>query len=137
VNSQDLANNVKMTAGWGGATINTNTTTTSTLVIDMQGFESLAFAVYPGAITDGSYALKILETDNADGTTGAAEVPAYQVQNSVTKSPTDHSNTVRKVGAKPTKRYCTLSIVSTGTTTGAVFKGAVALQGGAKNAPVA
>lgn len=130
--SIDLVNNIKAAPGWAGATINSNTTTTSTTVIDTQGFESVAFAVHVGTVTDGSYLLKILETDNSDGTTGAAEVGAYQAQGTVSAS-----NTVKKVGAKPSKRYCTLSIVSTSVSSGAVFKGAVALLGGAKNAPVA
>lgn len=130
--TQDLANNIKATPGWAGATISSSTTTTSTIVIDMQGFESVTFATYVGTVTDGSYLLKILETDNPDGTTGAAEVPLYQTQGTITAS-----NTVKKVGAKPTKRYCTLSIVSTSVSSGAVFKGAIAILGGAKNAPVA
>ncbi len=128
----DLANNLKLSAGWAGATIGSNTDTDSTIVIDSQGFESVAFAVYNGTRTDGSFLLKIRETDNADGTTGAAEVGAYQVQNTITTS-----NVVAKVGAKLTKRYCTLRITSTGVTTGSVFKGAVAVQGAARNAPVA
>jgi hypothetical protein len=92
----------------------------------------VAFAVYSGTRTDGSYLLKILETDNPDGTTGAAEVGSYQAQGTVAAS-----NSVKKVGAALTKRYCTLSIASTGTTSGCVFKGAIALLGGARNAPVA
>lgn len=134
MNFQDLANNVKATAGWGGATINSNTTTTSTVVIDSQGFESVMFAVYSGTLTDGDYELNILETDNADGTTGAAEVGSYQVQQGFTNDTDD--NMVKKVGAKLTKRYCTLSIISTSVSSGCVFKGAVALLSGAKNNPV-
>lgn len=132
MSSNDLVHNIKATAGWPGATIGSNTTTTSTVVIDTQGFESSMFAVYPGTWTDGAFLLKILETDNSDGTTGAAEVGAYEQQDTV-----GASNVVKKVGAKTNKRYQTLSIVSSGVTTGCVFKGAVALLDGAKNAPVA
>lgn len=128
----DLVHNIKATPGYAGATIGSNTTTTSPIVIDTQGFESSMFAVYAGAWTDGAFALKILETDNSDGTTGAAEVASYQQQDSV-----GASNVVKKVGTKPNKRYQTLSIVSTGVTTGCVFKGAIALLGGPLNAPVA
>ncbi len=140
MNFQDLVNNIKATAGYAGATIATATDTDSAVIIDTQGFESVAFAVYVGAITDGQYVLKIMETDNSDGTTGAAEVASYQnvaADRTFTKTPTDDSNRVRKVGADCTKRYCKLRITSTGTTTGAVFKGAVALLGGARNNPVA
>lgn len=132
MNFDDLVNNIKATPGWAGATINSDTNTTSTIVIDSQGFESVGFLVYAGTRTDGSYLLKILETDNSDGTTGAAEVGSYQVQGTVSAS-----DTVKKVGAKLTKRYCTLRITSAGVTTGCVFKGAIAVLGGARNNPVA
>ena len=132
MNFQDIANNLSVIPAYAGATISSSTTTTSTIVIDAQGYESVMFALYAGTRTDGSYLLKILETDNSDGTTGAAEVGSYQVQGTLTAS-----NTVKKVGAKLSKRYCTLSIVSTTVTSGCVFKGAVAILGGARNAPVA
>jgi hypothetical protein len=132
MNFQDLGNNIKASPGWAGATIGSSTDTDSTIVIDSQGFESVAFAVYSGTRTDGSYLLKIRETDNSDGTTGAAEVGSYQVQGTM-----NTSNAVGKVAAKLSKRYCTLRITSSGVTTGCVFKGAVALQGGARNNPVA
>jgi hypothetical protein len=134
MNFKDIVHNIKATAAWAGATIGSSTTTDSTIVIDSQGFESIAFLVYSGTITDGVFTLKIMETDNSDGTTGAAEVGSYQVQNGFVL--TDDS-VVKKVGAPLTKRYCTLRIVSTGVTTGGVFKGAIAVLGGAHNAPVA
>jgi hypothetical protein len=129
---REIVRNILAAAGWAGATIGSNTDTDSAIVIDTQGFESVAFAVYAGTRTDGSYLLKIRETDNPDGTTGAAEVAAYQAQDTM-----NTSNVVKKVGAKTTKRYCTLRITSTGVTTGCVFKGAVAILGTPKNAPVA
>lgn len=131
---KDLVHNLKATAGWAGATISTDTDTTSTIVIDSQGYEAVMFVVYSGAITDGAYSLKILETDNADGTTGAAEVGSYQAQGSFAAA---DDSVVKKVGAALTKRYCTLRLTSTGTTSGGVFKGAVALLGGALSKPVA
>lgn len=129
---QDLVHNVRATPGYAGGTIGSNTTTTSTVVIDSQGFDSMMFAVHSGAWTDGAFLLKIMETDNSDGTTGAVEVGSYQQQDSL-----GASNAVKKVGAKLSKRYCTLAITSTGVTTGCVFKSALALLSGAKNAPVA
>lgn len=132
--SPDLANNLKTVPAWAGATIAANTDTTSTIVIDTQGFEGVMFAIYSGAYTDGAYVPKIMECDNSDGTTGAAEVGSYIVQNSFGAA---SSNLVKKVSAKLTKRYCTLRLTSTGTTTGCVFKGAIAILGGARNAPVA
>jgi hypothetical protein len=132
--SKDLANNIKLAPAWGGATISTNTDTTSTVVVDSLGYNSIVIGVLTGTITDGTYVLKILETDNADGTTGAAEVAAYHVQDSVVAA---SDNTVKKVGAALTKRYCTLRLTSTGTTSGGVFAGAIAALGNALNRPVA
>lgn len=123
--NRDLANNLKCLPAWAGATISTDTDTTSTIVIDTQGYEpGVLFAVYSGAITDGSYLLKIMQTDNADGTTDAAEVAAYHKQDTFALS---EDNTVQKVGAALSKRYCTLRLTSTSTTSGGVFKGAVAI----------
>ncbi len=135
MNSADIVNNLKATAGWVGATISTDTDTTSTLVIDSSGYEAVMFAVFSGAITDGAYVLKIMECDNADGTTGATEVGTYQFQDTFSLAETE-DDLVQKVGAKLTKRYCTLRITSTATTSGGVFKGAIALLGNARNSPV-
>jgi hypothetical protein len=132
MSSRDLVHNLKCTAGWPGATISTATDTDSAVVIDTAGFESVMFAVYSGAITDGTYTLKILETDNADGTTGAAEVAGYQFQDSFSAT---EDTTVQKVGAVLSKRYCTLRLTSAGTTGGGVFKGAIAILGHARSLP--
>lgn len=131
---KDIVHNVKTIAAWAGATISSDTDTTSTIVIDTQGYEAVMFAAYSGVITDGTYKLKILETDNADGTTDAAEVGSYQVQESFVAA---SDSVVKKVGAPLTKRYCTLRFTSTGTTSGGVFKGAIAILGAPRSAPVA
>lgn len=125
--------NVKCAPGYAGATISTNTTTVSALVIDTQGYDKAGFALYAGTRTDGSYQLAMTETDNADGSTGAA-APAngYTVQETLIAS-----NTVKKVECVPSKRYVVLNIVSTGVTTGCVMKGAVALLTEPKNSPAA
>lgn len=141
MNLFDLANNLKATVAWAGATIATNTDTDGGSIIDTQGFEAVAFEVHVGAITDGTYVLKIMESSTSDFSTDTpTEVPAYQIAaaaRTFTKSPTDDSNKVKKVGAKMTKRYAKVRITSTGTTTGAVFKSGVALLAGAHEAPVA
>lgn len=124
--------NQSIIPGYAGGTISTVTDTSGGITIDTQGYEKVAFALYAGALTDGSYLLKIQETDNADGTTGAAEVASYTVQDTLTAS-----NTVKKVEAKTSKRYARLHIASSAVTTGCVMKGAVAILTGAKNAPVA
>lgn len=123
MNPKDIVHNVKTSPGWAGATISTNTDTDSALVLDSQGcHETICFAVYSGTRTDGSYVLKIMESDDSGGAS-PSEVSSYQVQDTLATS-----NAVEKVGAVLTKRYAFLRITSTGTTTGCVFKGAVALQ---------
>lgn len=122
---ENLVKNLKALAAWAGATISTNTDTTSTIVIDTQGYDpEVMFAVHSGAITDGSYLLKIMQTDNADGVTGATEVGSYLHQDTFVSTEDD---TVQKVGARISKRYCTLRLSSSGATTGGVFKSAIAL----------
>jgi hypothetical protein len=136
MSAKDLVHNVKATAAYAGGTISSDTDTAGGITIDTQGFESVSFLLYMGAITTGTATLKIMETDNSDGTTGITEVPAYQVQGVFTKSPTDDSNKVKKVGAVVSKRYAVLRI-TTGSTANLVVKGAIALLGGAHDAPVA
>jgi hypothetical protein len=72
----------------------------------------------------------IMESDNSDGTTGATEVPEYTVQETLIAS-----NTVKKVEARPTKRYATLRITSTSVSSGCVFKEATAHLAAARNNP--
>ena len=122
MNHADLVHNLKCSPGWAGATISTDTDTDSALVIDSQGYNAVAFAVHSGTRTDGSYVLKIMESDNSNGSS-ASEVGSYQVQDTMTAS-----NSVGKVGAVLSKRYFLLRITSTSTTSGCVFKGAVVLM---------
>ena len=130
----DIANNVQVKKAYVGSTINTNTDTTSTTVIDAQGFGSVMFVALTATVTDGSYLLKIMECDNADGTTGATEVAAYTKQETIVAA---NDNAASKVGARLSKRYCTLRFTSTGTTTGAVIGACAAILGAPRNAPVA
>ncbi len=125
-------NNQKTIPGYVGGTISSSTDTSGGITIDTQGFEAVGFTLHAGTLTDGTYQLKILETDNSDGTTGAAEVPSYNLQETLSAS-----NTIKRVEAAPTKRYCRLRITSAGVTSGCVFKSAVAVLSKPRNAPVA
>lgn len=127
--SSDLGNNAKASVAWAGATINSDTNTDGASIIDMSGYESVMFLVHSGTRTDGSYLLKIMESDESNGSS-PSEVPNYQVQETL-----EASNVVKKVSAKPTKRYCFVRITSTSTSSGCVFKGGQAIQSGARHAP--
>lgn len=123
--------NMKATPGYAGGTINTDTDTSGGITIDTQGFEKVGFTVHAGTVTAGQLLLKITETDNADGTTGAAEVESYIQQDTLTAS-----NTVKKVEAKTNKRYVRLRMTSSASAN-LVVKGAQALLSDPRNAPVA
>lgn len=123
---KDLVHSILVKPAYAGGTISTDTDTSGAIVIDTLGYGSIMFAVYSGAITDGTYKLEINETDNADGTTDAAEVGSYQEQESFVAA---SDSTTKVVGAAMTKRYAVLNIASTGTTSGGVFKGAIAILG--------
>lgn len=123
-------NNMKAQVGWAGATISTNTDTDSATIIDTQGFEKAGFTVHSGTRTDGSYLLKIMESDDSGGAS-PVEAPAYLVQNTLAAS-----NTVAKVECKTTKRYQFLRTTSSAVTSGCVFKEATSLLSDPKNAPV-
>lgn len=124
--------NVKAVAAYAGATISTNTTTTSTVVVDALGFREVVMSVYTGTCTDGTYVTSVLETDNADGTTGAAAATTVVAYTIVAAD----DNVVRSMSAKLTKRYCTLTFLSAGVTTGLVIKSATAILGNGTYAPV-
>lgn len=123
-------NNQKVLQGYAGGTINTDTDTSGGITIDTQGFERVGFLLHAGTVTAGTLTPKIMETDNSDGTTGATEVPAYTVQQTLSAS-----NTVKKCEAVPTKRYCRLRITSA-SSANIVVKGAEAVLSKARNNPV-
>jgi hypothetical protein len=122
--------NQKVTPAYAGGTINTDTDTSGGITIDTQGFEKVGYALHAGTVTAGTLLLKITETDNADGTTGAAEVGSYNVQETLSAS-----NTVKKVETPVNKRYQRLRITSA-SSANIVVKGAIAVLSNARNAPV-
>jgi len=121
--------NQKVTPAYAGGTINTDTDTGGGITIDTQGFEKVGYVLHAGTVTAGTITLKITETDNADGTTGAAEVGSYTVQETLTAS-----NTSKKVETKPNKRYQRLRMTSA-SSANIVVKGAVAILSDPRNAP--
>lgn len=131
----DNVDNLKITAAYAGGTISSDTDTAGGIAIDTQGYGSVTFAVYMGAITAGNCVVKVMETDNSNGTTDITECANYLATATFTKSP-DLSNTVKKVGVVPTKRYVVLRL-TTNTSANLVVKGAIAILGGAHEVPVA
>jgi hypothetical protein len=133
--SKDLHNNIKVTPAINpAAAIAANGTTTSA-IIDTQGFESLEMVAQSGVITDGTFTGTLFEGDAANMSDEAA-VAAGDLLGSNPVFAAAANNLTKKVGYRGNKRYVRIKFVQAGATTGG-FLTAIAVQGAAKNAPVA
>lgn len=131
----DLHSNVKQEVALDSQDITTNTTTVGN-IIDTVGFESIEFVIQSGVITDGAYAL-VLEQGDDSGLSDAAVVPSDEVLGVLTGFVAADDNASKRVGSIGKKQFQRLSIVSTGTTTGATKFSSVAILGHPKTAPTA
>ena len=131
----DLHNSINAVMALKEAAIATDTTTVCE-IIDTKDFDSLEYIISSGTITDGAYALKLEEGDDA-ALADAADVPAADILGDLVGFALADDDTVKRVGSIGKKRYSRLSIVSTETTTGADSIGAVAVQGNPRSKPVA
>ena len=132
---RDLHSNVDDRMALNPTLIASNTTTVGN-IIDSLGFESLAFIVAMGTITDGAYALLLEEGDDS-GLSDAAVVSADETLGELTGFVAADDQSTKRVGSIGKKRYQRLSIVSTGVTSGVADVSAVAVLGHPKTAPVA
>lgn len=133
--SKDLVHNAKLTNVINPAAIKSANATTTGVIIDTQGYESLTFAIEAGAITDGAFTPTMTEGDAANLSDGAAVAAgdmlgtlAASVQNNASQ------NTTKTIGYRGGKRYVRLDEVQTGATTGG-FIAVTAIQAHARNQP--
>lgn len=131
----DLHSNVKQVVALNSQDITTNTTTVGN-IIDTVGFESIEFVIQSGTITDGAYAL-LLEQGDDSGLSDVTVVPTDLVLGVLTGFVAADDNAAKRVGSIGKKQFQRLSIVSTGTSTGATKFSSVAILGHPKSAPVA
>ena len=131
----DLHSNVKQEVALDSQDITTDTTTVGN-IIDTVGFESIEFVIQSGVITDGAYAL-VLEQGDDSGLSDAAVVPTDEVLGVLTGFVAADDNAAKRVGSIGKKQFQRLSIVSTGTSTGATKFSSVAVRGHPKSAPTA
>jgi hypothetical protein len=135
--SKDLHNELKFTKSTDPAAIYNSNGVLTGATIDTQGFESLEFVIISGVITDGTLTPSLEEGD-ASNMSDAAAVAAGDLIGTIagaTFAITDDSTT-KKIGYRGSKRYVRLKITQAGATTGGFFL-AIAVQGNARNAPVA
>lgn len=134
---KDLYNNIKVMNALDTKAIASNTTTAGE-IIDLKGFDSLAFAFQTGTITDGDYTLLIEEGNESNLSDAAAvaddDLLGTEAAASFTADTDD--NAVSKIGYRGNKRYVRISVISTNVTTGGTV-GAIAVLGHPSIAPVA
>lgn len=119
----------------GSGTVQTGTTNGVAIDTAVFGnnFRDLSFAILSGTLTDGTYAVTVEESDSSGS--GYAAVPSRRVIGSLPSFAAADDDTVKSVGARPTKRYVRVVITATGATTGGVLA-AVAVLGNGSNNPV-
>ena len=108
-------------------------------VIDRQGFTALMFAIALGAIADADTTMAVLvEHADISDMTGAVAVPDAELNGTEAAAgfQFDDNNETRKIGYVGNKRYVRLTITPANNASAALIA-AVALLGGASDAPVA
>ena len=102
------------------------------VAIDLQGHESVTFALNTGAIASaGDFGAKLQEADTSGGS--YTDVAADQVDSNAPA--TLAASSAYKLGYRGHKRFVRLSLVKAGGTS--IAAGAVAVLGGAHTRPVA
>ena len=108
-------------------------------VIDRQGFTALMFAIALGAIADADTTMAVLvEHADISDMTGAVAVPDAELNGTEAAAgfQFDDDNETRQIGYVGNKRYVRLTITPANNASAALIA-AVALLGGASDAPVA
>lgn len=108
------------------ATRTNGTVTGSTVDRGGNGDPSVLFVITTAAVTDGSHTFTVQDSD--DGTTWAAAA-AGDVQGTAPVVNSTKANTVLDVGYRGIRRYCRLSVTTSGATTGGVYSAAAVLYG--------
>ncbi len=97
-------------------------------------FRDVLFVLTSGTLTDGTYAVAVEESDSSGS--GYAAVDASRVLGSLPSFAATDDNTVKYVGARPTKRYVRITVTATSATTGGVLSATAVLGNGSLH-PVA
>ena len=130
----ELSRNIKRVAALHPAAANV-TGNTNGLAIDMQGYDSVAFAIQSGAGTvnaTNSYSIAVIESADSNISNGTA-IPAARLHG-VPSTGVNAVNTVFEFGALPRTRYCFLQLTRVGAESNAQLA-AVAILGNAAEKP--
>lgn len=129
---KDLFHNLSIAEALAGTNITGNTDTDGATV-DMQGYESVMFAVQVGPYTDGDYEVVVEEA--ADDGTGSPDTWSAVDDADLhgTESTLSQAEAF-KIGYRGIKRFVRIKITSTNVSTGA-YLSALAVQGNARRKP--
>jgi hypothetical protein len=136
--SLDLYNKLSVARAISPVSVADNTAQVSQ-IIDRQGFSGLMFAINLGSIADADATFVALVEHGDDAALAdAAAVPDAELNGTelLAGFQFDSDNGVRKVGYAGNKRYVRLTITPAANASAALI-GAVAILGGAADAPVA
>jgi hypothetical protein len=135
--NREMESNIKAQVALAPQAITSDATTNGEW-IDTAGYDSLTFLLATGALTDGDYTPVIEEADAADYSDAAAVADAglTKTEASAAFTADGDDKATSKIGYIGSKRYVRLSVVSTGTTSGALI-GALAVLGHPSHAPIA
>lgn len=129
--SKDLHSRIEIRKALAPVVIASDTTTTS-VAVDLDGYESCEFLIASGVVTDGAYAVLVTECDTTGGSyTAVADADLIGTEALAAFALTDDGE-VRKIGYKGSKQFVKVALVSTATTSGGLFS-AVAILGHARN----
>ena len=131
----DMHHSILQEAGLTSQTIDSDTTTLGE-IIDTAGFTALEFLLLSGTITDGAYAVSLLEALEGDPTMAAATAVSAEETLGDADFALADDDTAKRIGYVGKQRYVRLSVVSTATASGGVFAG-VAIKGNPAHGPVA
>ena len=126
---KDLHSNVDAEFAFTPQAISTDTTTAGE-IIDMQAYGAIEFLLFSGTLTDGTYTPK-LEVGDDSGLSDAEEVDTANLMGTIADATfaASDDDAIKMIGIKHgNKRYCRISIVSTGTSTGGTMS-AIVLKG--------
>ena len=119
---RDGSNDKKILWAVDPQAISTNTTTTSN-IIDTQGFDKVTFVLIANAYTDGTFTPLVNESDDS-GMSGEsavidAELSRTEANAAITAETTNSTDATGKISYLGSKRYVTCDVVSTSTSSGA------------------
>lgn len=136
---KDLHNNLALKNALHCRAISSSTTTTG-VILDLQGYDAVEFLMQMGDWTDGTYTPSIVEGNAANLSDGVAVSDANNLFGTYAACATalNADDTVARLGYRVGKfRYIRLDIVSATVTTGTAEFGALAILSNADQMPVA